>query len=190
LVATDAPDWQRVVTVQSGGTLTDAPDWERVVTGPGGGTVVGTAVLLAYASTSYHFPWTLPANGLFGNVVQLASSVAIPSGGLLLAGVNLANVTLTGTTATATLVGSLQIGPFPTDAENAADWADTLYPVSSSGYCGINISWPVFAIPGPGQAVILRALAKSSSGTGTVNFGPTQTGNIGSSQAYLYWLPG
>jgi hypothetical protein len=34
--ATDAPDWQTIITLQSGGALTDAPDWTDVVTGPGG----------------------------------------------------------------------------------------------------------------------------------------------------------
>lgn len=32
----DAPDFQTVVVVVSGGTPTDTPDWERQVTGPGG----------------------------------------------------------------------------------------------------------------------------------------------------------
>jgi hypothetical protein len=33
---TDAPDWERIVTLETGATVTDAPDWTRVVTGPGG----------------------------------------------------------------------------------------------------------------------------------------------------------
>jgi hypothetical protein len=40
--ATDAPDWQTIITLQSGGAVTDAPDWTDVVTGPGG-TPVGPA---------------------------------------------------------------------------------------------------------------------------------------------------
>jgi hypothetical protein len=35
-MATDAPDWQTIITLQSGGAVTDAPDWTDVVTGPGG----------------------------------------------------------------------------------------------------------------------------------------------------------
>jgi hypothetical protein len=41
--ARDAPDYQTIITLQTGGTLTDAPDWTNVVTGPGGTQpVVGT----------------------------------------------------------------------------------------------------------------------------------------------------
>jgi hypothetical protein len=47
--ATDAPDWQTIVTLQSGGTVTDAPDWTDVVTGPGGVQPV-TAVGASFAS--------------------------------------------------------------------------------------------------------------------------------------------
>jgi hypothetical protein len=36
MTATDAPDWQTIVTLQTGGSVTDAPDWTDVVTGPGG----------------------------------------------------------------------------------------------------------------------------------------------------------
>ncbi len=36
-MATDAPDWQRVVTLASAGPVTDAPDWQRVVTLISGG---------------------------------------------------------------------------------------------------------------------------------------------------------
>ena len=35
-MVTDAPDYQTVITLVSGGSLTDAPDWQEVVTGPGG----------------------------------------------------------------------------------------------------------------------------------------------------------
>ena len=34
-MGTDAPDWERVVTTISGGSVSDAPDWQRTVTGPG-----------------------------------------------------------------------------------------------------------------------------------------------------------
>jgi hypothetical protein len=34
--ATDAPDWQTIVTLTTGSSVTDAPDWTDVVTGPGG----------------------------------------------------------------------------------------------------------------------------------------------------------
>lgn len=37
----DTPDWQRIVTVVSGGAVSDAPDWQRVVTGPGAAPVGG-----------------------------------------------------------------------------------------------------------------------------------------------------
>lgn len=45
-MASDAPDWQKVLVLQSGGTVSDAPDWQRVATGPGssplgGGTING-----------------------------------------------------------------------------------------------------------------------------------------------------
>ena len=40
-MASDAPDWQRVVNVAAGPALTDAPDWEHVVVGPGGSAVGG-----------------------------------------------------------------------------------------------------------------------------------------------------
>jgi len=42
-VATDAPDWQKVVTLISGGSMSDAPDWQRTVTGPGATPVGGYA---------------------------------------------------------------------------------------------------------------------------------------------------
>jgi hypothetical protein len=41
--ATDAPDWQTIITLQTGGAVTDAPDWTDVVTGPGGTQPVGGA---------------------------------------------------------------------------------------------------------------------------------------------------
>lgn len=40
-MGTDAPDYQRVVTTVSGGSVTDAPDWQRTVTGPGATPVGG-----------------------------------------------------------------------------------------------------------------------------------------------------
>jgi hypothetical protein len=46
----DAPDWQRVITIKSGGGLTDAPDWERIVTGPGGTPPVVTVTSGSFAS--------------------------------------------------------------------------------------------------------------------------------------------
>jgi predicted RecA/RadA family phage recombinase len=49
MTATDAPDWQTIVTLQTGGTVTDAPDWTDVVTGPGGIQPV-TAVGASFAS--------------------------------------------------------------------------------------------------------------------------------------------
>lgn len=55
----DAPDWQRIVQLISGGTLTDAPDWERVVTGPGGAALGG--VTWSTSSWSQGSTVTLPA---------------------------------------------------------------------------------------------------------------------------------
>jgi len=40
-VGTDAPDWERVVTTISGGSVSDAPDWQRTVTGPGAAPIGG-----------------------------------------------------------------------------------------------------------------------------------------------------
>lgn len=51
-MASDAPDWQKVIVIVSGGTVTDAPDWERVVTGPGGGFVGGYASMTGTGATN------------------------------------------------------------------------------------------------------------------------------------------
>lgn len=47
----DAPDWQNVVTVVSGG-VTDAPDWQQIVAGPGGTAVGGYASLTGPGQTT------------------------------------------------------------------------------------------------------------------------------------------
>lgn len=51
-MTTDAPDWERVVVIISGGGVSDAPDWERTVTGPGGAAVGGYASLTGAGQTS------------------------------------------------------------------------------------------------------------------------------------------
>lgn len=56
--ATDAPDWQRVVTtVKAAGDVPDAPDWQRVVVAPGGKPVGGGG-----ASTDTYWSQTIPGS--------------------------------------------------------------------------------------------------------------------------------
>ena len=51
--ATDAPDWQRVVTtVTAAGDVPDAPDWQRIVVGPGGKPVGGGGLAHEYVGVS------------------------------------------------------------------------------------------------------------------------------------------
>jgi len=60
----DAPDFQEIVHIQTGGALSDAPDWQRNVTGPGGGIVQGFAgdgwVPQTYGIGAWTFPPYVP----------------------------------------------------------------------------------------------------------------------------------
>jgi hypothetical protein len=65
----DSPDWQKVVTIVTSGSVTDAPDWQRIVTGPSGGSVPGAAGLTdgwtaaLFGVGAWTFPPHIPGSG-------------------------------------------------------------------------------------------------------------------------------
>ena len=70
----DAPDWQKVVTVTTSvGEVTDAPDWQRVVVAPGGVPISGGG---GGGSTEDIYP---PDDGMYGWSIPftLSNSAAI-----------------------------------------------------------------------------------------------------------------
>lgn len=86
-MAADAPDWERVVVVISGGGVSDAPDWQRTVTGPGGSSVGGYASLTGAGETST--PGELDQAGPF----QVVNTVGAP--GIDLVDISTAGISLT-----------------------------------------------------------------------------------------------
>jgi hypothetical protein len=67
--ASDAPDWQTVVTTVAGGPgVTDAPDWQRVVVGPGGTPIGGGSLTTLEAHITH--TTTIVANTA-GDIISL-----------------------------------------------------------------------------------------------------------------------
>lgn len=84
----DAPDYQTVITLVSGGSLSDAPDWQEVVTGPGGIQPVGSGAggfMGLYASGGF-IGVTMDPNvaqntvGLLGGTMYLNAFTAMATG--------------------------------------------------------------------------------------------------------------
>jgi hypothetical protein len=66
--ATDAPDWQTIVTLTTGSSVTDAPDWTDVVTGPG-----GTPPVVAAGASPYSVYYAM---GMLGVTCDIAPAGA------------------------------------------------------------------------------------------------------------------
>ena len=95
-MAVDAPDWERVVALISGGAVSDAPDWQRTVTGPGaapvgGGPGVATGVVPpGMSATTYDMAllWTgatanLNAGQIYASCLTAPADLATVTAGML-----------------------------------------------------------------------------------------------------------
>ena len=89
-MASDAPDWQRVVTLISGGSVSDAPDWQRTVTGPGAASVGGYKSLTGAGQTStpgqldQAGPFLAVAGNSLINLTDTSFNVGVVGGDIIL----------------------------------------------------------------------------------------------------------